>query len=47
MEIPTDLIYEHFSEIHFSKGDYLLRSGEIEKHLYYIFLIQNENLSKR
>lgn len=36
MEIPTDLIYKHFSEIHFSKGDYLLRSGEIEKYLYYM-----------
>ncbi|ATA89993.1 cyclic nucleotide-binding protein [Capnocytophaga stomatis] len=36
MEIPTDLIYKYFSEITFSKGDYLLRAGEIEKYLYYI-----------
>ncbi|ATA67660.1 cyclic nucleotide-binding protein [Capnocytophaga cynodegmi] len=36
MEISTELIYKYFSEIHFSKGDYLLRSGEVEKHLYYL-----------
>lgn len=36
MEISTELIYEYFSEIRFSKGDYLLRSGETEKYLYYL-----------
>ncbi len=36
MKINSNIINEHFSEVHFSKGDLLLRFGERERFLYYI-----------
>ncbi len=36
MQIDSNIIYEYFNEINFSKGNFLLKFGEFERFLYYI-----------